>query len=322
VRAPLLPSVNGCGRVSLQASAPLKICGRPLTPVLSGAEGMADAPSLPIAQKLLLRFSKLASARFLSHHDLMRLFQRAVRRGKLPVRRTEGFNPRPRIVFPHALERGVESLDEAGEIELTSWRPPREARERRDRELPPGIELKELTLLPPRRRGTRAVEAVYRVGTASLEGTSALTPARLEEFMRAPSVEVVRRAASHPASSPALPSGVDECSAPIVGEGGDGKREAGASPWKSAQRLARGAGGNRKKKRKGGRGLPAARTIDVRRAVREIALEGSDLVIRVALDEPPTPRPAEILAGLTASPTKDLLGLRAVRTELRLAPGK
>ena len=282
---------------------------------------MADAPCLPIAQKLLLRFSKRARARFLSHHDLMRLFQRAVRRSALPVRRTEGFNPRSRLVFPHALELGVESLDEAVEIELTAWLPPREARERLARELPPGIELGEVTLLPPRRRGTRAVEAVYRVGIASLEGASALTPARLEEFMRTPSVEVVRRAASHPASSPASPSGVDECSAPIIGEGGDGKGEAGASPRKSAQRLARGAGGDRKK-RKRGRGLPAARTIDVRRAVREIALDGSELVIRVALDEPPTPRPAEILAGLTASPTEGLLGLRAVRTELRLAPGK
>ena len=72
-----------------------------------------------IQQKVEIRFEKGEALRFISHHDLMRAFQRAVRRAGLPVRLTEGFNPRPRIVFPVALEVGVASLDEVAEIELT-----------------------------------------------------------------------------------------------------------------------------------------------------------------------------------------------------------
>src|SRR5260370_20214464 len=71
--------------------------------------------------KAEIRFEKGAAIRFNSHHDLMRAFARAVRRAKLPVRLTEGFNPRPRIVFPVALEVGVASLDEVAEIEFTQW---------------------------------------------------------------------------------------------------------------------------------------------------------------------------------------------------------
>ena len=65
-----------------------------------------------IQQKVEIRFQKGEAVRFISHHDLMRAMMRAVRRANLPVRLTEGYNPRPRIVFPVALEVGVASLDE------------------------------------------------------------------------------------------------------------------------------------------------------------------------------------------------------------------
>ena len=59
--------------------------------------------------------------RFLSHHDLMRLFERALRRRGLPLRMTEGHNPDPVVAFPTALGLGIESLDEILEFELTGW---------------------------------------------------------------------------------------------------------------------------------------------------------------------------------------------------------
>lgn len=71
-------------------------------------------------------FSKTGDARFLSHHDLLRLFERACRRAGLPVRRTEGFNPRPRLFFPSPCPTGVEGLGEILEIELSEPRDPGE----------------------------------------------------------------------------------------------------------------------------------------------------------------------------------------------------
>ena len=85
-----------------------------------------------------VRFTKTGRLRFLSHHDLQRLFERALRRTDLPLRFSEGFNPHPLIAFPTALGLGIESLDEIMEFELSSWEAPRGIQERLAAQLPEG----------------------------------------------------------------------------------------------------------------------------------------------------------------------------------------
>jgi radical SAM-linked protein len=77
--------------------------------------------------RLRVRFQKLGKVRWISHRDIARCVERAVRRAKLPVAYSEGFSPRPRISFGLALPTGAESLAEyldidfaANEIDLTS----------------------------------------------------------------------------------------------------------------------------------------------------------------------------------------------------------
>lgn len=137
----------------------------------------------PIAQKVQLRFSKTGALRYLSHHDLMRLFARACRRAGLPVRLTQGFDPRPRLVFATALELGIESDDEALEMELSRWLSPEQIKERLAATLPPGLEVLSVRLLPPRRSGERPVEMVYRITLPGDAEALGLTPARIEEFL-------------------------------------------------------------------------------------------------------------------------------------------
>jgi radical SAM-linked protein len=86
-----------------------------------------------------VRFSKLGRMRFLSHHDLMRLFERALRRSGLPLRMTEGYNPHPIMAFPTALGLGIESADEILEIELSSWASPRQIETVLREQLPEGV---------------------------------------------------------------------------------------------------------------------------------------------------------------------------------------
>jgi radical SAM-linked protein len=86
-----------------------------------------------------VRFSKLGRMRFLSHHDLMRLFERALRRSGLPLRMTEGYNPHPIMAFPTALGLGIESADEILEVELTSWVAPRQIEKVLREQLPEGV---------------------------------------------------------------------------------------------------------------------------------------------------------------------------------------
>ena len=69
-------------------------------------------------QRQRLRFGKRGDLRFLSHLDLVRLFDRAVRRAALPVAYSGGFHPMPRIIPGSALTLGLTSDGELWDLEL------------------------------------------------------------------------------------------------------------------------------------------------------------------------------------------------------------
>lgn len=143
-----------------------------------------------IQQKVEIRFEKGEAIRFISHHDLMRAIMRAVRRAALPVRLTEGFNPRPRIVFPVALEVGVASLDEAAEIELTQCLATQELFERLSCAFPPGLKLKTVKELPPRRAGQIPLRIQYLLHLA--EAGLKAEPASLARMLAAATLPFAR----------------------------------------------------------------------------------------------------------------------------------
>lgn len=99
-----------------------------------------------------VRFTKTGRLRFLSHHDLMRLFERALRRTGLPLRMTEGYNPHPVIAFPTALGLGFESVDEVLEFELSSWTAPRQIETQLGAQLPEGISVASAEAFDRRKR--------------------------------------------------------------------------------------------------------------------------------------------------------------------------
>jgi len=60
--------------------------------------------------KVRVRFSKLGKIRFTSHRDVARIWERALRRGSLPIVYTQGFHPPPQLHFGLALRTRHESL--------------------------------------------------------------------------------------------------------------------------------------------------------------------------------------------------------------------
>ena len=65
-----------------------------------------------------LLFEKTGSAVWISHLDLMRLFQRAFKRAGLPLKHTQGFNPRPSVSIALPLSVGVESCCELLDFDI------------------------------------------------------------------------------------------------------------------------------------------------------------------------------------------------------------
>lgn len=65
-----------------------------------------------------LLFEKKGNAVWISHLDLMRLFQRAFKRAGLNLKHSQGYNPRPLVAIAMPLSVGVESVCELLDFEL------------------------------------------------------------------------------------------------------------------------------------------------------------------------------------------------------------
>ena len=64
-------------------------------------------------------YAKTARARYISHLDTMRTITRALRRSRLPLWHTEGFNPHLYITFALPISLGYEGMEESFDIRLT-----------------------------------------------------------------------------------------------------------------------------------------------------------------------------------------------------------
>ena len=92
--------------------------------------------------KVTFSFSKNGQMKYISHLDLMRLFMRSFRRAEFPLKMTEGFNPHPKFSIKRALKLGLESDSEEAHVFLKEHISPQDFRERLQRQLPEGIEIK------------------------------------------------------------------------------------------------------------------------------------------------------------------------------------
>ncbi len=89
--------------------------------------------------RLALRYAIEGDLRFISHQDSLRLFERALARAGIPVRYSQGFNPRPRIRIALPRPVGVTSFDELLLVELASQMEPTDLQAALSLQVPPGM---------------------------------------------------------------------------------------------------------------------------------------------------------------------------------------
>ncbi|MFC1950348.1 TIGR03936 family radical SAM-associated protein [Chloroflexota bacterium] len=92
-------------------------------------------------QRLRIRFHRGQEVKFISHLDIVRLWQRAFHRAEIPVAYSEGFNPHPRISLATPLPIEVTSETELMDIICTKWVSPHFLTTAVSQQLPPGIEI-------------------------------------------------------------------------------------------------------------------------------------------------------------------------------------
>ncbi len=86
-------------------------------------------------------FKKMGMSRYVSHLDLMRAMTRTLRRAKVPLWYTEGYNPHPYITFALPLSLGMESLCESMDMRIEGDSSNEEIFSMLKYNMPPGIEI-------------------------------------------------------------------------------------------------------------------------------------------------------------------------------------
>lgn len=90
-------------------------------------------------QRLRVQYAKQGRARFASHRDFGRAFERALRRADIPMAFSSGFSPHPRISYANASPTGAASEAEYLEIGLTTVLDPEQVKARLNAAMPDGL---------------------------------------------------------------------------------------------------------------------------------------------------------------------------------------
>ena len=105
--------------------------------------------------KIRVRFTKVGRVRWTSHRDVARMWERALRRGQMPVSYTAGFTPRPQLSFGLALPTGCESVAEYLDVALDEAVAPSELARQASSMLPEGVDVVAAAVLEP---GTNSLQ--------------------------------------------------------------------------------------------------------------------------------------------------------------------
>ena len=89
----------------------------------------------------VLKFTKTGYTKYISHLDLMRVFERSFKVAGLDIRYSQGYNPHPRMSFAQPLSLGYSSVSEYLEFETASEHTEEELRSMLSPLLPEGIDI-------------------------------------------------------------------------------------------------------------------------------------------------------------------------------------
>lgn len=135
--------------------------------------------------KLRIKFTKHGPVRFIGHLDVMRYFQKAIRRAGLDVAYSQGFSPHQIMSFAQPLSVGLESNGEYMDIEAHSLVSCEDAMHRLNAVGAPGIEVVSVKILPEKAGNAMASVAAASYTVTFREGREAHfdIPTALERFL-------------------------------------------------------------------------------------------------------------------------------------------
>ncbi len=132
----------------------------------------------PPSARYRITFAKFGEMRWISHRDLLRVWERTLRRAGLELAMSQGFHPKPRMSFPLALALGLESAGEIMEVHLIQHHPSDWVRTQLQSQLPTGIQIQSLEALPARTPKAAAERVRYQMRIPAERAPQALAAIR------------------------------------------------------------------------------------------------------------------------------------------------
>ncbi len=109
--------------------------------------------------KIRIKFKKFSSMKFIGHLDMMRYFQKAMRRAEIDIRYSEGFSPHQIMSFAAPLGVGITSEGEYLDIEVHSTRSSAESVAALNATMVPGVEILSYVQLPDKAKNAMSIVA-------------------------------------------------------------------------------------------------------------------------------------------------------------------
>jgi radical SAM-linked protein len=163
------------------------------SPLLAGDSRQAKTA---VRLRMLIRFTKRDDLRWLSHRDLMRLWERLFRRASVPLGMTEGFHPKPRMNFPSALAVGIAGDNELLEVELSeAWSAERLSQAIAE-QAPPGLQIRRVEVVPEGQKKAQVARVVFAMDVPEARRPAAA--ARIAGFLAESTHPIEREGRSAP----------------------------------------------------------------------------------------------------------------------------
>lgn len=118
-----------------------------------------QALEVVFVMKIRLRFSKQGQMKFIGHLDMVRYFQKVMRRSEVDVAYSEGFSPHQKMSFAAPLSVGVLSRGEYFDLEVNSTESSKVMLERINAQNAEGVEVLSYKLLPDDAKNAMSVVA-------------------------------------------------------------------------------------------------------------------------------------------------------------------
>jgi radical SAM-linked protein len=137
-----------------------------------------------------VRYAKRGRARFTSHRDFSRAFERALVRAQVPMAYSSGFNPHLRISYANASPTGAATEAEYLEIALAAMCDPQAVRDALDEALPPGLDVLAVVEATPQSLTDLLQASRWEIDL--IDGEPSVIAHAVEEFLARDTVEVTR----------------------------------------------------------------------------------------------------------------------------------